>query len=64
MKTETLAGGLCFGEGPRWRDNRLYFSDMHAGRVHALDLEGNLETIVSLDGDEPPGSAGCPMVVC
>ena len=60
MKTETLAGGLCFGEGPRWRDNRLYFSDMHAGRVHALDLEGNLETIVSLDGDEPSGLGWLP----
>ena len=29
--------GLAFPEGPRWRDGRLWFSDMHDHRVVALD---------------------------
>ncbi len=32
-KTERLVGGLAFPEGPRWRDGRLWFSDMHAHQV-------------------------------
>ena len=31
--TEVLLDGLCFGEGPRWHDGKLWFSDMHAHRV-------------------------------
>ena len=26
-ETRTLAEGIYFGEGPRWRDGRLWFSD-------------------------------------
>jgi sugar lactone lactonase YvrE len=35
--TSILLEGLVFGEGPRWREGRLYFSDMHADRVLAVD---------------------------
>jgi len=28
----TVLGGLAFGEAPRWREGRLWFSDMHAPR--------------------------------
>ena len=44
-KTETLVDGLCFGEGPRWHEDRLYFSDMHGNTVYAVDTAGKLETI-------------------
>ncbi|MBO6702548.1 MAG: SMP-30/gluconolactonase/LRE family protein [Pseudomonadales bacterium] len=60
MTTETLIDGLCFGEGPRWRDGRLYFSDMHASTVYALDEQGHLETIVKLEDDEPSGLGWLP----
>ena len=60
MTTKTLASGLCFGEGPRWRDGRLYFSDMHADRVYTLDSEANLETLVTLEGDQPSGLGWLP----
>ncbi|MGC1342107.1 MAG: SMP-30/gluconolactonase/LRE family protein, partial [Candidatus Binataceae bacterium] len=36
----TLLDGLRFGEGPRWHDGKLYFSDMHANHVMTVDLEG------------------------
>ncbi|HUY27855.1 MAG TPA: SMP-30/gluconolactonase/LRE family protein [Candidatus Binataceae bacterium] len=41
----TLLGGLSFGEGPRWHDGKLYFSDMHAGRVMTVDLEGRTSVV-------------------
>lgn len=47
--------GLAFPEGPRWRDGRLWFSDMHAHRVVALDpTTGIDETIVAVPG-QPSG---------
>ena len=41
----TLIDELSFPEGPRWHDERLFFSDMHAHRVIAVDLAGRTETI-------------------
>lgn len=43
-----LLDGLCFPEGPRWHDGRLFFSDMHAHEVVAVDLNGCRETIVQV----------------
>jgi sugar lactone lactonase YvrE len=45
-----LAEGIAFGEGPRWRAGRLYFSDMHSDRVVAVDLGGHLEVIAEVPG--------------
>ena len=43
--------GLAFAEGPRWHEGRLWFSDMHAHRVQALDPgSGDVETIVEVPG--------------
>ena len=59
LKTETLLGDIAFGEGPRWRDNRLYFSDMHSQRVLAVDLQGRLEEICVVPND-PSGLGWLP----
>lgn len=45
-----LVDGLCFGEGPRWHNDRLFFSDMHGRAVLTLTLEGQLETLASVPG--------------
>jgi sugar lactone lactonase YvrE len=37
-----VADGLGYGEGPRWHDGRLWFSDMHADVVRTLDTDGTL----------------------
>jgi sugar lactone lactonase YvrE len=50
-ETRVLLEGLRFPEGPRWRDGKLWFSDMHAGRVMTLDPNGHAETVLSLDDD-------------
>lgn len=49
MATTVLLDGLCFPEGPRWHEGRLWFSDMHAKKVIAVDLDGNAETIVEVE---------------
>jgi sugar lactone lactonase YvrE len=48
-ETRVLLDGLRFPEGPRWHDGKLWFSDMHAGRVMTLDPSGRAETVLTLD---------------
>lgn len=43
-----LIDGLCFPEGPRWHDGRLWFSDMHDHWVLAVDEAGSVERIVEV----------------
>ncbi len=54
-----LLDGLRFPEGPRWHEERLWFSDMHAGRVVALGMDGLSETIVEFEG-QPSGLGWLP----
>src|SRR6478752_3993120 len=50
-KPEVVLDGLAFGEGPRWHDGRLWFSDMHGHAVQAFDpASGDVETIVDVAG--------------
>lgn len=55
-----LLDKLCFGEGPRWREGMLWFSDMHAQKVLKVDSQGNVETVVKLDDDQPSGLGWLP----
>ncbi|HLW90402.1 MAG TPA: SMP-30/gluconolactonase/LRE family protein [Roseiarcus sp.] len=43
-----LIGDVVLGESPRWRDNRLWFSDWGARQLIAVDLEGRREVILRL----------------
>ena len=54
-----LAEGFAFLEGPRWRDGRLWVSDMHDDRVLAVDLAGCRETVVEVPG-RPSGLGWLP----
>ena len=42
----TLVTGLAMGESPRWRKNRLWFSDWGAQEIVAVDLCGPSEMVV------------------
>jgi sugar lactone lactonase YvrE len=42
LTSTVVAEGLTYGEGPRWHDGRLWFSDMHADAVRTLDADGTL----------------------
>ena len=41
-----VCDSLVFGEAPRWKDGRLWFSDMHGEWVCAVTPEGDLEKIL------------------
>ena len=56
----TVLDGLYFGEGPRWHDGSLWFSDMHDHRVVRTDLDGNATTVVTISHDEPSGLGWLP----
>ena len=52
MKTHTpkvLAEGVVFGEGPRWHDGKLWFSDMHAKKVMTVTTDGKLDKVVDVE---------------
>ena len=55
-----LVDKLFFGEGPRWREGKLWFSDMHAQKVLKVDPNGNFETVVELEDDQPSGLGWLP----
>ncbi|HEY6421183.1 MAG TPA: SMP-30/gluconolactonase/LRE family protein [Candidatus Binataceae bacterium] len=60
MRTlKTLLDGLCFPEGPRWHDGRLYFSDMHGHQVMAVDMAGKSEVICEVPA-QPSGLGWLP----
>ena len=54
MIPEPLANGFCFGEGPRWFEGLLWFSDMLGEAVHTADMRGTLTTL-PLPGHSPSG---------
>jgi len=47
---KTLLDGLAFPEGPRWRDGRLWFADMHAHEVVAMRPDGARESMFKAEG--------------
>ncbi|WP_199254807.1 SMP-30/gluconolactonase/LRE family protein [Mycolicibacterium mengxianglii] len=49
-----LANGFCFGEGPRWFEGMLWFSDMLGEAIHTVTLDGSMTT-VALPGHAPSG---------
>jgi sugar lactone lactonase YvrE len=59
VKTTLLLDDLCFAEGPRWHEGRLWFSDMHAHRVVAVDLDARQETICEVPA-QPSGLGWLP----
>jgi sugar lactone lactonase YvrE len=57
--TQVLIGGIYFGEGPRWHDGRLWFSDFYAFAVKSVSLAGDLRTEFEID-DRPSGLGWMP----
>jgi len=52
--TRVLTDGISFGEGPRWHDGRLWFSDFYVHAVKSVSLAGDQRTELELD-DQPSG---------
>ena len=51
----TLLDDLMFGEGPRWHEGALWFSDMHAHEVVRVELEGGRADTVVHVPNRPSG---------
>ncbi|UCC17587.1 MAG: SMP-30/gluconolactonase/LRE family protein [Dehalococcoidales bacterium] len=47
-ETKVLLEGLTFPEGPRWHDNRLWFSDINDHKIIAVDMDGGAEIVVEV----------------
>ena len=58
-QTEILADGLYYGEGPRWHNGRLSFSDFYDHAVKSMDSAGRVTVEHSLD-DQPSGLGWLP----
>lgn len=56
---EVLLDGLTFPEAPRWRDEKLWFSDFYSFRVLAVDLYGRAQTIAEVP-QRPSGLGWTP----
>jgi sugar lactone lactonase YvrE len=54
-----LCDGIYFGEGPRWHEGRLWFSDFYAYAVKSVSLAGDLRTEFEIE-DRPSGLGWMP----
>lgn len=52
--TTSLCGGFCFGEGVRWFEGLVWFSDMLGEAMHTVTLAGEMSTL-PLPGHAPSG---------
>ncbi len=59
LRTTVLLDGLDSPEGPRWHDGKLWFSDTGMKQVMTVDLNGNAETVVNVQG-HPSGLGWLP----
>jgi len=59
LTLKVISTDLVFGEGPRWRDGWLYFSDMRGGAVKRVRPDGRQEVVFAVDG-RPSGLGWLP----
>ena len=54
-----LVDRVNFGEGPRWHDGELWYSDFYQRRVYRVAADGTRTTVVEID-DRPSGLGWMP----
>ena len=59
LYTEILLDALMFPEGPRWHQDKLWFTDQHARQIRTVDLNGKSAVIAEL-ADLPGGLGWLP----
>jgi sugar lactone lactonase YvrE len=58
-QTRVLREGLSFGEGPRWHDGRLWYSDFYRHAIFSIDEEGD-ERLEVMVPNQPSGLGWLP----
>jgi sugar lactone lactonase YvrE len=56
---EPFIDGLQFGEGPRWHEGRLWYSDFYEHAVFSVDEQGSRRQELAVDG-QPSGLGWLP----
>lgn len=59
MDTDIVLTGLAFGEGPRWRDGYLWFSDFYRHAIFRIDEAGTEELVLEV-ATQPSGLGWLP----
>lgn len=59
MQTQVFVSGLAFGEGPRWHEDELWLSDMHAHQVLRVSTAGEVNAVVEVE-QAPSGLGWLP----
>jgi sugar lactone lactonase YvrE len=59
-KPELLVDGVDFGEGPRWHDDRLWYSDFYQRAIYAVTADGEREAVHSGLSDQTSGLGWLP----
>lgn len=60
----TVVTGMSYLEGPRWHDQRIWFSDFYTCRVYSAAEDGSdVRTEAEVPG-QPSGSAGSRTAAC
>lgn len=66
LSTTVFAKDFVFLEGPRWRGDKLWLSDMHDHVVYKIGMDGQREKVVDVPG-QPSGIGflpdGTPLIV-
>jgi len=57
---DLLVDGIDFGEGPRWHDGRLWYSDFHQHCVYAVASDGSREAMIQTGEERPSGLGWLP----
>lgn len=57
---ELVVDGIDFGEGPRWHDGRLWYSDFYQHAIYAVSTDGVRSTMHSGLDDRPSGLGWLP----
>lgn len=57
---DLVVGGIDFGEGPRWHEDRLWYSDFYQHAVYAVDAGGARTTVHGGLPDRPSGLGWLP----
>ncbi len=60
QKLRKIMDGIHFGEGPRWHQGRLWFSDFYARCVRSVGAQGDVRIELTLDDDAPSGLGWMP----
>jgi sugar lactone lactonase YvrE len=59
-RPQIVVDGLAISESPRWHKQEMYFSDVWAGRIHKVGLDGVVKLVAEFPGEHVSGLGFLP----